>query len=193
MQRETEGPEEPSRHTINSMLPDYAELEQAIGLDWYALDPNLSLLLDRLPPRPRRPRVRRGARLPLRRPGGTDPRRPGRGHRQARTGPQPLRPVGLRRGRGRPPPDVAGQQGRPGPQRVRRASRPRRAAGAGRGHRLALVPGQPGRDRRLLRARHDRRGGRHRGALRPAGGARRRARPSSPRSTPRWPGRAGCS
>jgi acyl-CoA dehydrogenase len=28
------------------MLPDYAEYEQAIGLDWYALDPNLSLLLD---------------------------------------------------------------------------------------------------------------------------------------------------
>jgi len=32
------------------MLPDYAEYEQAIGLDWYALDPNLSLLLDRLLP-----------------------------------------------------------------------------------------------------------------------------------------------
>ncbi len=29
------------------MLPDYAEFEQAIGLDWYALDPNLSALLDR--------------------------------------------------------------------------------------------------------------------------------------------------
>lgn len=32
------------------MLPDYAEHEQAIGLDWYALDPNLSLLFDRLLP-----------------------------------------------------------------------------------------------------------------------------------------------
>jgi alkylation response protein AidB-like acyl-CoA dehydrogenase len=32
------------------MLPDYAEYEQAIGLDWYALDPNLSQLLDRLLP-----------------------------------------------------------------------------------------------------------------------------------------------
>ncbi len=28
------------------MLPDYAELEQASGLDWYDLDPNLSDLLD---------------------------------------------------------------------------------------------------------------------------------------------------
>lgn len=28
------------------MLPDYAELEQAVGHDWYHLDPNLSFLLD---------------------------------------------------------------------------------------------------------------------------------------------------
>ncbi len=28
------------------MLPDYAELESAVGHDWYALDPNLSFLLD---------------------------------------------------------------------------------------------------------------------------------------------------
>ncbi|HMD44926.1 MAG TPA: acyl-CoA dehydrogenase family protein, partial [Acidimicrobiales bacterium] len=34
------------------MLPDYAEYEQAIGLDWYALDPNLSFLLDRHLPDP---------------------------------------------------------------------------------------------------------------------------------------------
>lgn len=32
------------------MLPDYAELDQATGLDWYAMDPNLGLLLDRLLP-----------------------------------------------------------------------------------------------------------------------------------------------
>ncbi len=32
------------------MLPDYADLEQAIGLDWYEVDPNLHLLLDRLLP-----------------------------------------------------------------------------------------------------------------------------------------------
>jgi len=32
------------------MLPDYAEFEQAIGLDWYEMDPNLRLLLDRLLP-----------------------------------------------------------------------------------------------------------------------------------------------
>ena len=32
------------------MLPDYAEYTQAIGLDWYAVDPNLRLLLDRLLP-----------------------------------------------------------------------------------------------------------------------------------------------
>jgi acyl-CoA dehydrogenase len=32
------------------MLPDYAEFEQAIGLDWYEVDPNLRLLLDRLLP-----------------------------------------------------------------------------------------------------------------------------------------------
>jgi alkylation response protein AidB-like acyl-CoA dehydrogenase len=29
------------------VLPDYAEFEQAIGLDWYRMDPNLSGLLDR--------------------------------------------------------------------------------------------------------------------------------------------------
>src|SRR5580693_6945431 len=34
------------------MLPDYAEFEQAAGLDWYALDPNLSALLDRHLPDP---------------------------------------------------------------------------------------------------------------------------------------------
>ena len=32
------------------MLPDYAEYDQAIGLDWYELDPNLRLTLDRLLP-----------------------------------------------------------------------------------------------------------------------------------------------
>jgi len=32
------------------MLPDYADYTQAIGLDWYAADPNLRLLLDRLLP-----------------------------------------------------------------------------------------------------------------------------------------------
>ena len=30
------------------MLPDYAEHDGAIGLDWYATDPNLRSLLDRL-------------------------------------------------------------------------------------------------------------------------------------------------
>ncbi|TMK61443.1 MAG: DNA alkylation response protein [Actinobacteria bacterium] len=34
------------------VLPDYAAHEQAIGLDWYALDPNLRGLLDRLLPDP---------------------------------------------------------------------------------------------------------------------------------------------
>jgi acyl-CoA dehydrogenase len=34
------------------MLGDYAEHEQAIGLDWYALDPNLSFLLDHYLPDP---------------------------------------------------------------------------------------------------------------------------------------------
>jgi len=28
------------------MLPDYAEFERAIGLDWYEMDPNLAFLLD---------------------------------------------------------------------------------------------------------------------------------------------------
>ena len=32
------------------MLPDYAEFDQAIGLDWYEVDPNLRHLLDRLLP-----------------------------------------------------------------------------------------------------------------------------------------------
>ncbi len=34
------------------MLPDYAEFDQAIGLDWYSLDPNLRLLLDKTLPEP---------------------------------------------------------------------------------------------------------------------------------------------
>ncbi|HZP30919.1 MAG TPA: acyl-CoA dehydrogenase family protein [Acidimicrobiia bacterium] len=34
------------------MLADYADHERAIGLDWYAADPNLRLLLDRLLPDP---------------------------------------------------------------------------------------------------------------------------------------------
>ena len=34
------------------MLPDYAEFEQAAGLDWYLLDPNLGALLDRHLPDP---------------------------------------------------------------------------------------------------------------------------------------------
>jgi len=38
--------------TLGDVLPDYACHEGAIGLDWYALDPNLRLLLDRLLPDP---------------------------------------------------------------------------------------------------------------------------------------------
>jgi alkylation response protein AidB-like acyl-CoA dehydrogenase len=34
------------------VLPDYASYESAIGLDWYAVDPNLGSLLDRLLPDP---------------------------------------------------------------------------------------------------------------------------------------------
>lgn len=34
------------------MLADYADFEQAIGLDWYAVDPNLRFTLDRLLPDP---------------------------------------------------------------------------------------------------------------------------------------------
>jgi alkylation response protein AidB-like acyl-CoA dehydrogenase len=34
------------------MLPDYAEFEQAMGLDWYRMDPNLSFLLDHYVPDP---------------------------------------------------------------------------------------------------------------------------------------------
>ena len=34
------------------MLPDYAEFDQAAGLDWYRLDPNLRALLDRHLPDP---------------------------------------------------------------------------------------------------------------------------------------------
>jgi alkylation response protein AidB-like acyl-CoA dehydrogenase len=34
------------------MLPDYAEFDRAIGLDWYRLDPNLSFLLDLYVPDP---------------------------------------------------------------------------------------------------------------------------------------------
>lgn len=35
-----------------TMLPDYAELEQAVGHDWYRLDPNLAFLLDHYLPDP---------------------------------------------------------------------------------------------------------------------------------------------
>jgi acyl-CoA dehydrogenase len=38
------------RRTLGSVLPDYATHEEAIGSDWYALDPNLRMLLDRLLP-----------------------------------------------------------------------------------------------------------------------------------------------
>jgi acyl-CoA dehydrogenase len=34
------------------MLPDYAQFDQAIGLDWYEMDPNLSFLLDLYLPDP---------------------------------------------------------------------------------------------------------------------------------------------
>jgi acyl-CoA dehydrogenase len=34
------------------MLPDYAEYEQAAGLDWYEMDPNLRFLLDQFLPEP---------------------------------------------------------------------------------------------------------------------------------------------
>ena len=34
------------------MLPDYAEYDDAVGLDWYGVDPNLRRLLDRLLPDP---------------------------------------------------------------------------------------------------------------------------------------------
>ena len=37
---------------MTAMLPDYAEFEQAMGLDWYAMDPNLSFLLDHYVPDP---------------------------------------------------------------------------------------------------------------------------------------------
>jgi hypothetical protein len=35
---------------LGVVLPDYASYDQAIGLDWYDVDPNLRLLLDRLLP-----------------------------------------------------------------------------------------------------------------------------------------------
>ena len=35
---------------VASVLPDYAEFDDAIGLDWYAVDPNLRQVLDRLLP-----------------------------------------------------------------------------------------------------------------------------------------------
>jgi hypothetical protein len=35
---------------VTVVLPDYAEYDDAIGLDWYAVDPNLRQLLDRLLP-----------------------------------------------------------------------------------------------------------------------------------------------
>ena len=35
---------------VARVLPDYAEFDDAIGLDWYAVDPNLRQLLDRLLP-----------------------------------------------------------------------------------------------------------------------------------------------
>ena len=34
------------------MLPDYASYDEAIGLDWYEVDPNLRFTLDRLLPEP---------------------------------------------------------------------------------------------------------------------------------------------
>lgn len=36
--------------SLGVVLPDYASYDQAIGLDWYDVDRNLRLLLDRLLP-----------------------------------------------------------------------------------------------------------------------------------------------
>src|SRR5207248_8313716 len=35
---------------ISRMLPDYATYDEAVGLDWYEVDPNLRFILDRLLP-----------------------------------------------------------------------------------------------------------------------------------------------
>src|SRR5207244_9307503 len=37
---------------VDTVLPDYASYDQAAGLDWYAVDPNLRATLDRLLPDP---------------------------------------------------------------------------------------------------------------------------------------------
>lgn len=46
------GPADPRGGGLIAVLADYAEHAQAIGLDWYATDPNLSFVLDRLLPDP---------------------------------------------------------------------------------------------------------------------------------------------
>ena len=48
------------------MLPDYAEFEQAIGLDWYRDRPEPGVPARPAPPRPGRAGLRRGARRAVR-------------------------------------------------------------------------------------------------------------------------------
>src|SRR5260370_24504014 len=53
--RRTPGPSHPRQMQARyprPVLTDYASYESGIGLDWYALDPNLRALLDRLLPEP---------------------------------------------------------------------------------------------------------------------------------------------
>ena len=114
--------------TSGSCSPTTPAYDEAIGLDWYAVDPNLRLLLDRLLPDAddrafAEDHVARYGALcggPLaERAEITDKHGP-----DAR----PLRPVGRRGRRGRAPPHVDREQGRPRARRLRRPAGARRAA-----------------------------------------------------------------
>ena len=137
------------------MLPDYADYEQAIGLDWYAADPNLRLLLDRLLPDAGERDYAEGV---VSRYGDLVGRTVAarRSHRQARPGAAPLRPLGQRRRARRAQRDLGGEQGGADQRRVLQVvCRPTRA---GPCLPSSLPPSRSrlaSRDRRLLRTRHD--------------------------------------
>ena len=140
---------------VARVLPDYAAYDDAIGLDWYDVDPNLRAAPRPSPARRRRSRVRRGARrrATARSAAATLARR---AEVTDQHGPElrALRPMG-RRGRPRSCTTRRGPRTRPTScapgSSVSPA--PRRPSGARRGHRGAALPRVPGRDRDLLRAR----------------------------------------
>jgi len=167
------------------MLPDYAEFEQAIGLDWYRMDPNLTFLLDHYLPDPADRAFAEGhvgrfgslvGEVIAPRAEETDKHGPAL-QRYDRWGYEVDEIVH----------NATWTQNKADLVRngLRQPRELRRAVGAGRGGCLALLPGVPGGDGHLLRSGHDVGGGRHhRAPLADGGGRRHGATPTQRRPRP---------